>query len=383
MAPSLLSPGNLPSVSNLRECVYKIYTTQRDAEAIKCSGAYAQLSALLPVDFRYIEKLDDGKDVISSDCYREAVSEAAAKHAAVFTAVPDVVFADGGLTSITRLLSQGKKAILIMGLRAVKESLVPELHARFQRGGCICIQPRKLAELACRHVHPITECHMYDGDTKDFHPSVLCWRVKDEGFLLHSFHLHPVAICPPPGIRFSRTIDDDLMQAAAFSDEDIYVLSNSDEFLCIELSDRSYSFSMLPREQSIEELVVWMSYSTSRCHRHNLLTVIRVAAGDTSGPEWSQAERRASEVVSRILEAFKAFERSWFRRAAWALLKRLVAAKHWATANVDVGELSRARSPASLLTAVSALTLLGVFRLGRAIHRMCGRPLSPWLVRLR
>jgi len=370
MVPSLLAPGNLPAVNNLGECVYKIYTSKTDAEVIKRSESYANLSKLLPVEFRRIEKLPDEKYATSSGCYREAVFEAAAKQAAVFTAVPDVVFADGGLASITRLLSAGKKAILTLGLRTVKEALIPELRARFLQGACICVRPRELAALALTHVHPIIESHMYEGNSRDLHPSVLCWKVKEEGFLLHSFHLHPVAIHPPAGITFSGTIDDDLIEASGFSEDETYVASSSDEFLCIELSDRSYSFvTQMTRNKGVRGIVSWLPYPMSRCHRRNVLTPIRVASGETSNAHWRKVEQRARHTVDHILRKFDE------RRAASTPLEahfvsRIAALERRLAGYLTAQGKANTISPASFLKAICARALVALLWPAKRLYRI-------------
>lgn len=303
--PTLLAPGNIPSVPNLAECVYRIYTTPEDEEVIRGSAAYAKLSALVRVDFVHIPQLDENKYVASSDCYREGLMAAARAGAAVFTAVPDVVFADGGIASVARLLRAGKRAVFVMGLRAVKDSLVPELMSRWERQQAIVIQPRELASLLTRHLHPIGACHLYDADTPGFHPSVLCWRVGGEGFVLHSFHLHPIAVLTGAGpLNFGGTIDDDLISNLGFRDDEVHIVDDSDEFLCGEISDRNQAVPTPPRNTTLE-IVSWMSNATGDYHRVLVQHPLRIHSADTSGQVWRAAESRAREVVTSLLAAYR------------------------------------------------------------------------------
>jgi len=303
--PTLLSPGNIPAVPNLSQCVYKIYTTSDDEDVIRRSDAYARLSSLVAVEIARIARVDENSYLTSSDCYRESVITASRARAVVFTALPDVVFADGGLASIVRLVGANKRAILVMGLRAVKEALVPDLRIRFARDGCISVSSRELARLVTRYPHPINESHLYDGDSPAFHPSVLGWKVGDEGFLLHSFHLHPIALRPRAGAaNFTGTIDDDLVQTSGFRDSEIHVVTDSNEFLCIEVSDRSKTVPVPPRKSRVE-VVSWMSGATSAFHRSLVQQALRVHCTDASGEAWRDAEARARLVVENLLAAYE------------------------------------------------------------------------------
>jgi hypothetical protein len=302
--PTLLSPANIPAVPNLAQCVYRIYTTQSDETVIRRSDPYNRLSSLIPVVIVRIAKLSENRYLTSSECYRESLLAASREGAAVFTAVPDVAYADGGLASIIRLLRVGKRAVLVMGLRAVKETFVPELKSRFARDRCISVPPGELARLVVTYPHPITESHLHDGDTPDFHPSVVCWKVGDEGFLLHSFHLHPIAFRPPAGsTTFTGTIDDDLVQAAGFHDHEIHIVTDSDEFLCVEVSNRSKTVPTPPRRGSLE-VVSWMIGATSTFHRSMVRRALRVHVGGTSDEAWRRAEAHARETVERLLSAY-------------------------------------------------------------------------------
>ena len=302
--PSLLAPGNIPSVPNLAECVYRIYTTPEDAAVIRGSVAYAMLGELVVVEFVQLRTRNANKHVASSDCYRDGLLAASRARAAVFTAVPDVVFADGGLSSIVKLLRAGKRAVLVMGLRAVKESLVPGLLARFEERGTIVIRPPQLVRLLASHLHPIAEAHLYEGDTAGFHPAVLCWKIADEGFLLHSFHLHPIAVYPAEiPMNFSGTIDDDLIQAAAFRDDEVHIVADSDEFLCVELSARNQMIPT-PLTRRTRDIASWVARTTSASHRSFVRTPMRYHTGGTAGAAWLTGETRARQAVANILGAY-------------------------------------------------------------------------------
>ena len=364
--PSLLSPGNIPAVRNLEDCVYRIFTTPQDATAIANSSAYARLRELVAVDVVFLRRRDDNKYVTSSDCYRAAMRDAIFEHSAAVFLIPDMVFADGGIRSIVRLLEAGKRAVLVMGLRAFKESLVPEVQTGFGREDCICIGPRDLVRLGLRNLHSIVRSHVYDGDTPGFNPSVICWKVGEEGMLVHSFHLHPVAAFPASGAGvFGGTIDDDLVQAAGLAPEQVHVVTDSDELVWFEISGRDQQIP-IPTRRRIQEIVDWMDQSTSAYHREIVRIPIRVHSAGSASSAWLEAERRGREVVelflseyARLISGNRAVLRRWLlklERRASALLER------W-----------RARSPGNPApTPLKALVAFGIVlgvRAAKSVYR--------------
>ncbi len=315
MLPSLLAPGNLPAIPNKEQCVYKIFTLENDAQTIKGSSAFAALASLMTVEVNIIQEPKENKYYRASDCYRESSRQASLAQAAVAMFGPDVVVADGSVDAMVRLLRNGKRAILVMGVRTIKESIIPELLSRYAEDGCLRVPKRQLAKLALDHLHPITESHMFDGDSPRYHASGLFWRVGDEGLLLHAFHLHPIVVHAPtfPG-DFEGTIDNDLMEKSNLPDEAVHIVADSDEFLCFEMSSRDYSFDT-PDRGGMLSLVSSVQYSTSRFHRKVVRVPIRVHAGKTTESKWSQTERRAQYVISRILDACdeSAYLAAWSR----------------------------------------------------------------------
>jgi hypothetical protein len=256
------------------------------------------------VEFRHIKGNETNKYQTSSDCYRAASRLAALSDAAALFLIPDMVFGDGGIRSIARILDSGYRAVMVMGLRAVKETLVPEVRQRFEADGRLCAPPRELVALAGRHLHPVMAAHFVDGTSRGFHPSLFCWRVGADGFLVRSFHLHPVAVCPREhGVSFSRTIDDDLVESSSLSAAEVYVIADSDEVLWFEVSDRAYSYPV-QTARTVRSVARWMMGFTTELNRAMLRHSIRIHAGPADGPAWEEAEERSRLVVEKLLAAY-------------------------------------------------------------------------------
>jgi len=301
--PSLLSPGNIPSLPNVKQSVYKIFTTEADAGAIRGSASYRKLQDIANVELRTIAEFGQNQYVTSSSCYRIAAGEAASAGAVIVFLIPDMVFADGGMRTIARHIEGGKIAVLVGGLRTLKESIVPEVLRRFARDGTICAPPRELVSLAASHLHPIMQNHVYDGDCASFHPSFFCWPVKDEGFVVHNCHMHPVAInMAGSDVAFRTTIDDVLLQSGGANDDSLAIIDDSDDLLWFEMSSFEHSFGGLTAKR-LWEIVVWLDASTSDQQRQFMRRQLKVHSGTCDSEAWKATEKRARIVVDTVLAA--------------------------------------------------------------------------------
>ena len=77
--PSLLAPGNIPSLKSEGQCVYNIYTTPDDLMVIQNAPAFELLRRCLPVFFHPIgQKVEQitNQYFVQSDCYRRGIRAA-------------------------------------------------------------------------------------------------------------------------------------------------------------------------------------------------------------------------------------------------------------------------------------------------------------------
>ena len=314
--PCLLSTGNIPSISDKSSCVYKIFTSPESRKVIEQSAAVGRLRQYVDIEIRLIEGRSGNKYDTSSDCYRIATREAHNAGAATVYLIPDMVFADGGIASCIDVLRSGKRAILSLGLRTVRNTLAPELLKNFCKDGSICIRPRELVRLAIGHLHPITESHFYEGTSSTFHPAAFCWPVTEDGFVVHSFHLQPIALYPcSASAEFSGTIDDDLLLQSGFSEDQIHIVCDSDEILWFEMSDLSYRFPM-PKRHGMGQIVNWMETACNQRHRWMFQHAIRIHSGEVDTPTWNSVEAQAKKVAQEVLSAYEDEQRGLFKRGS-------------------------------------------------------------------
>lgn len=349
--PSLLAPGNLPSLTSLESSLYEIYTTELDRSRIESSPVYQALCSLMATVIRVMEHQNENKYIASSDCYRESLARAAHDGKALLFLIPDMVLADGSLRSIAAIMASGKRVALNTGLRLVKETAVPILLESYRSGTSLTIQPRQLVSLALDHLHYISTIHLYDGDTPEFHPAGFYWKIPGEGFLLHCFHLHPVAVFPRENASFIGTIDDDLLDKSNLIDDDLHVITNSDDFIWCELSSAGNRVPSVVRKNR-QDTLDWIYHYTSRFHRRHVLSAVHLHTGDINGPSWQATRARAIEIVQSVLPGKRGAQDlfSEGRRSFW-----------WA--RNSGGRLTFAR--------VVTLTPIHLFNLTKMILRRC------------
>jgi len=93
--PSQLSPNNLPAFKNER-AVYKIYTTFEDAQTIKNSKVFKQLTDIISTEIIFIHVPEtEALHSILSDCHKMAIEKALKTSSALIFLTPDAIFSDG------------------------------------------------------------------------------------------------------------------------------------------------------------------------------------------------------------------------------------------------------------------------------------------------
>src|SRR5260370_1230946 len=100
--PSLLADGNLPSLPKDAARLLRIYTTDKDAETIRCSGIFHRLCQLVAVDIRVICPGSTAPHQVMSDCYRDGVERANELDAPVIFLTADIILAVGTFEAIQR-----------------------------------------------------------------------------------------------------------------------------------------------------------------------------------------------------------------------------------------------------------------------------------------
>src|SRR5262249_22632514 len=105
---SLLSPGNLSGLAEPRNLLH-VFTTEADRQTIESALIWRKAQEVLDCRIDIVGALNaQNPHATMSDCHRRAIALADGREAAMMFYNPDIVLADGGMSSLVRLLAQGK-----------------------------------------------------------------------------------------------------------------------------------------------------------------------------------------------------------------------------------------------------------------------------------
>ncbi len=304
--PMILSPGNLPAIDNLKNCVFDLYTTSTDAPDITASAAFKHLESLLPVQVSLIDDLAhlQGHYKMSA-CNRRAIEKSDANGRIIVFLQPDTCMSNGTLKNMERVLKSGKRVVQIAGFRTQLEKMAPILKSRYRPESCsIQYSGRELIELAKDRLHPISETCLWDSDHFTNYNAHIYWRIGDEGFLARCAYFHPLAVYPR--IRttdFNLTIDYNYFDNAVPDFDDYYIVTDSDEMCLCEMSREHYFMGdFVPNKASPFQIAKWMEgYTNTQKPRLSFARKIYLHSGRTGNPQWEKAERFSDAMLE---EAF-------------------------------------------------------------------------------
>lgn len=233
--PTMMSAGNLPAVSKIRDILIDIYAHKEDIEKIKQQEVFKNFSNICEVNF-----IEFPESLINCEGYRSnggvfryniyggfhhlSIERARAIEADVMCLGPDNLYADGSFLNYVRFIDKGYNAVLFTATRAQAEFLEPVLEKMKDHD---------------KQILTISSDEMVDFSAKYIHHSFLQYIVKDNmtpvwrsgffipyehGFRIRSVHYHPViisadAIHRSKDIHWTYTPADATLIGALFPDK--------------------------------------------------------------------------------------------------------------------------------------------------------------------
>lgn len=322
--PAQLAAGNLGAFRGQPGCRYIIYTTRQDADTIRSSPVFDELNACIPVTFEWLDETVGNTHDKMSACFRSGIATADQAGAGILFLTPDIVFADGSFAAVKRLAESGRDAVFVPAIRTLKQGVVAALQS-YGEGRAIRVAPRELMRVALDNLHPLADASWWDRGKTSLLPANIYWPVGNEGILGHCFHLHPIFVHPQrTDITFFGTVDDDFVAAACPDGSKDYVVSDSDEFLSIELSDLKHFFNTSFSKGSVVDAANWAEQFASDRHRTLFDHVIRMHTGMRDRDAWQKAEAEASCVVAAIKARLALPWKTLIATQSQALIRRII-----------------------------------------------------------
>ncbi|MGD0091022.1 MAG: radical SAM protein [Planctomycetota bacterium] len=294
--PTTLAPGNLPSVREYGETVYRLYTTAPDFQWLMATPNFQRLARLMPLEVAMLHGVaTKNKYVVMKEAHDDAIRTFAdGEHALIFLC-PDLLVSDGALRFVAQAAAHGKRAVLVCGLHLETESALPDLLAQHKP----TVSGRELVALALKHPDAFINTHMWGEDAISPWPHPLFWRVGDEGLLAHCAHVHPLLVWPRKGtVPPLLMIDSTFVRAVCEGEHEAAVVTDSDDVCLAEF--RSGRTELYKNVNTLEYLRTWVSRYMSDQHLWCFRHPIRFHSGSI-GPEWQAVEQQAASVVQAIV----------------------------------------------------------------------------------
>lgn len=294
--PSLLAPANIARLVNKQFCAHRILVAAPVREIVATAPALAELREHIAVD---IDVRDPA--ALQGDAFRaENLAAAQDRNAAVVFVEADTVLCDQALPIITTVLDLKMRAMLAPRLRIRRATAMPMLCERAIEN-VLSMAPDDLVRLALGHLHPLTLAQLRDGDDDQMDSSTLCWRVADEGVLVHAFDYVPVMLYPRAA-RAADAVDHPLLGPLGFGPNEISIIRDSKAFVQCQLSDETATAPLVPRGDAAA-IADWAAKSTGVFQRLLFRNEIRLLATRAPSGRWDEVAKSATAEAACILGA--------------------------------------------------------------------------------
>lgn len=249
LLPSLLAPGNLPSLADERGHVFLLACPSRDWESLRGRAVFDLASRYVafvhvpfeppPPGVHPVEHMSKGQE--------SAVRACVARGAIGSLLHPDMIFADGAIRHMVARRNAGAKVLLAPALRLAEEPLhaALALYRAAPVEAPISIRARDLVRAAVASLHDEIAQARADGAKFSSLPNCVWWSVgSGEGMLVHGFTWSPLMFDCSDG--FGNVLED---LCGPIADGD-YIARNfapSDQIEFVEDSDDLFFASWTPQ----------------------------------------------------------------------------------------------------------------------------------------
>lgn len=321
--PSLLADGNIPALAKISDLRFNIFTTSEDSAVIQNHPSIHRLMSYGPVVVKDIGSIQKFRRMshydLQTHLFGNALADAEKIQAGLLFLAPDVIVANGSLSSIHQMTEAGARAVVLPCVRAKKYALLTEITEKFGIGATppreISITGTELSALTLRHLHPLTACHIVKRNSDNCFvckAPLFNFPVGSSGLLVRSFIQSPALIFPRNWPTSLPTTIDlmDLPSACGVDQDEVVAVSDSDDALIVEFSDLSDKGSEVSAPPaSLEEVTDWLGRMGLPFHLQQLKFTFRLHSDAIDEALWSgtqdESDRLAIEILGNALKLIR------------------------------------------------------------------------------
>jgi hypothetical protein len=285
--PTLLAPNNIPAIARELPCRFVLLSSMADEPIIRSHPAWQKLERHCACEIRSIDDLitHGNHTATITLAFERALRQSgdAMRDTCFIFLMSDYLVADGSLKTALRKIETGAGAVLAGNFQIIAEDAAPLLRQRIDlESHEIVLPPRDLVRWSLAHLHPATVANIVNfGLSHNAHTNRLFWRV-DENCLIGRFYLmHPIAIHPETSDFVVASSWDYSFVPELCPTGDIATLTDSDDYLVVELQRRDYEWENLrPGPVVAAELAQSLAEWTTDYHRRNVAQTVVFHASD-------------------------------------------------------------------------------------------------------
>ena len=330
---ALLSPDNVPVLSERYDVHFVVFTTPKDEVALRADPIFKRLVQLAKPHFVHIDPFmiecarsphymiaAHTKFSLMSCSHYVALEAGRRLDAEVMNIGADNILNDGFLANAAKILEGDVSVVAVPGFRLYRDKVLAEIDGRYRRkDGVIEVPMREFARLLCDH---IPDSCFVDSERFTRFPLFLCWRVADEGVLVFANHYMPYIVrarflkgplspsIDPVDGRFLFREMPDLSKMHLVRDAEIAVFDAGDNPLVEEP----------PADRNIldtREVGLWLWCYWDALRERYFRAGLRIAKRAPSAAAWEEAEIEARGVVEQIMAHTQTLEAGNRQRRTW------------------------------------------------------------------
>lgn len=316
--PCQLADGNLGGLAGLADDLYLIGTTEADRPLIAAAPSVKALSRLMRVDYLTDVDPEFHKHRILNQFQRLAMMRAVAgDFRAVVPLYGDQLYSTGSLANALDRIARGSLAVFAQGPRGREDGIARHVRARAAQGsGIAAFSGRDLVRLLLDNLHPFERSFFADAPCFSAFPSHVQWRADDAGVVVHSFHLHPVALrvlgerpAFTGGIR--ETLDGGYLDDLFRPGDPLHVVEDSDSAFNCSVEDRDdFGAGLIGKKPfDMTELAMFAMLHAGRLGRNFWPVASLYKTADATGAAWDDARGAASATVEALMAVMAELDR--------------------------------------------------------------------------